>query len=85
MTEAAPGRETASPRASSPDRLLEAKEVAELLSVPESWVRDATRSGWLPHIRLGRYVRYQQGAVLDWIQDQRSETPHPRLRRGGRA
>ena len=40
------------------DRLLEAKEVAELLSVPETWVREHTRSGAIPHVPLGRYVRY---------------------------
>jgi excisionase family DNA binding protein len=55
-----------------PDRLLVAKEIADLLAVPESWVRQATRSGGLPHIRLGRYVRYERGPVLAWVEDQRA-------------
>ena len=42
------------------DRLLTAKEVAELLAVPESWVREATREGRIPHLKLGRYRRYQR-------------------------
>ena len=41
------------------DRLLTAAEVADLLAVKESWVREATRDGRLPHLRLGRYRRYR--------------------------
>ena len=41
------------------DRLLDAREVAEWLGVPVSWVRESTRSGTIPHVRLGRYVRFQ--------------------------
>jgi excisionase family DNA binding protein len=52
------------------DRLLTAPEVAELLAVPERWVRDHSRSGLIPHIRLGRYVRYRSDAVLAWIGEQ---------------
>jgi excisionase family DNA binding protein len=52
------------------DRLLTASEVAELLAVPGRWVREHTRSGLIPHIRLGRYVRYRPDAVLAWIGDQ---------------
>jgi excisionase family DNA binding protein len=52
------------------ERLLNAVEVAELLSVPESWVREHTRSGRIPHIHLGHYIRYRQEAVVAWIQQQ---------------
>jgi excisionase family DNA binding protein len=54
------------------ERLLTAKEVAELLAVPESWVREATRAGRLPHLCLGRYRRYEQGAIEAWLDEQRS-------------
>jgi len=43
------------------DRLLTAADVAELLSVPVSWVREHTRSGRIPHGQLGHYVRYRHG------------------------
>jgi hypothetical protein len=33
------------------ERLLTAAEVAERLSVPESWVRAETRAGRIPHFR----------------------------------
>ena len=53
------------------DRLLTAAEVAELLSVPESWVRQETRAGRLPHLKLGRYKRYDWPAVAAWLETQR--------------
>jgi hypothetical protein len=31
------------------DRLLMAEEVADKLAVPESWVREHTRAGLIPH------------------------------------
>lgn len=48
-------------------RLLDAREVAELLGVPERWVRSHTRSGDLPCVPLGRYRRYRREAVEAWI------------------
>lgn len=53
------------------ERLLIAKEVAELLAVPESWVREATQAGRLPHLCLGRYRRYERGAIEAWLAEQR--------------
>ncbi len=48
--------------------LMTAAEVAELLSVPVSWVRESTRSGAIPHIQLGRYRRHRQADVLAWLE-----------------
>jgi excisionase family DNA binding protein len=47
--------------------LLVASDLASMLNVTERWVRDATREGRIPHVRLGRYVRYRREAVLAWI------------------
>lgn len=49
------------------DRLLTAPELAEFLGVPTTWVREHTRSGAIPHVPLGRYVRYDRGDVLAWV------------------
>jgi excisionase family DNA binding protein len=54
------------------ERLLTAAEIAELLSVPESWVRQETRADRLPHLTLGRYRRYDREAVLAWLETQRA-------------
>ena len=52
------------------DRLLDAKELAEILGVPETWVREHTRNGHLPAVQLGRYWRYRLERVLAWIEEQ---------------
>jgi excisionase family DNA binding protein len=57
------------------ERLLLAHEVAELLAVPESWVREATREGRLPHLTLGRYRRYARPAIEAWLEDQQAGPP----------
>jgi len=49
------------------ERLLTAADVAELLAVPVSWVREATREGRLPHLALGRYRRYSRAAIDAWL------------------
>jgi hypothetical protein len=41
--------------------VLTAKELAGRWRVPESWIREQTRSRCadpIPHVRLGRYVRF---------------------------
>jgi excisionase family DNA binding protein len=55
-----------------PDRLLEAAEAAELLAVPVSWVREATRQGELPHVKLGRYRRYVRADLEAWIEEHKA-------------
>lgn len=48
-------------------RLLTADEVAAILRVKRSWVYTATRSNRIPHIRLGRYVRFNEDAIDAWM------------------
>jgi excisionase family DNA binding protein len=55
-----------------PGRLLDAGEVAAILAVPISWVREATRAGQLPTVTLGRYRRYDQADVLAWVERQKT-------------
>ena len=61
------------------ERLLTAGEVAELLAVPESWVREATREGRLPYLALGRYRRYSRAAIEAWLLEQRAGPGSGRL------
>jgi hypothetical protein len=45
--------------------VLTAEELAERWRVPATWVREQTRSRCadpIPHIRLGRYVRFSFGS-----------------------
>lgn len=60
------------PRARGRDRaetLLTADEVAELLRVTRGWVYAETRARRIPHVRLGRYVRYRRSAVEAWVDE----------------
>ena len=59
MQETAPRREQ--------DPLLTADEVAALMRVTRAWVYAETRRDALPHLRLGRYVRYRRSAIEAWM------------------
>ncbi len=59
------------------DRLLDAKAVAERLGVPETWVRESARSGAIPHVRLGRYVRFDLDDVEHWLQEECKQPGRP--------
>jgi excisionase family DNA binding protein len=64
-------------------RLVDAPVVAEHLSVPVSWVREQARAENIPHVRLGRYVRFDLEAVDAWWQAMASGAPAsaPRYRK----
>ncbi len=51
--------------------LLTADDVAERLQVPRSWVYRAAREGDLPSVRCGRYRRFDEGDVEQWINRQK--------------
>ncbi len=53
--------------------LLDAAAAAELLSVKPSWVYDAARSGSVPHIRIGRHVRFLRSDLEKWVLTRRIE------------
>jgi excisionase family DNA binding protein len=57
-----------------PVHLLDAAGAARLLAVPTSWVLEEARHNRIPHIRLGRYVRFDGDELLDWARN-RSRGP----------
>ena len=40
-------------------RLVDAAAAAEILGVPKTWVLAEARADRIPHVRLGRYVRFE--------------------------
>ncbi len=50
-----------------PFEMLTAGEVATWLRVTKDWVYTQTRAGHIPHVSLGRYVRYRRSAVAEWV------------------
>ena len=55
-------------------RLLTAQEVAERLGVTTAWVWAQSRAGRIPHVQLGRYRRFREEALEEWVRqlEQRS-------------
>ena len=51
------------PRGLTRAELMTAAEVAELLGVPVSTVREWGRQGTLPRVKLGRHVRFVRSQV----------------------
>jgi excisionase family DNA binding protein len=50
--------------------LMTVAEIARVLHVPVSWVYDRTRRRGkerIPHIKLGKYLRFEISAVRDWL------------------
>jgi excisionase family DNA binding protein len=53
----------ATPRSLTRSELMTAREVAELIGVPISTVREWGRNGTLPRVKLGRHVRFIRSHV----------------------
>jgi excisionase family DNA binding protein len=47
--------------------LLDAEDVAQILGMTQDWVYAQARAGGIPHVRLGRYVRFRREAIDEWI------------------
>jgi len=57
----------------NPEKLLTARELAQQLALPESWIRSEERSGRLPSIRAGKYVRFKLSEVEKALTGRRLE------------
>lgn len=64
-----------------PEALIDAERAARLLGVPKTWVLAEARAGRIPHVRLGRYVRFEPPELRRWWRERRhgpGTTPWPR-------
>ena len=70
------------PRVSpEPEALLTVHDVALMLKVPASWVYEHTRPGCrdlLPHVKLGKYLRFFAADILDYLKAIRANNRHRR-------
>lgn len=57
--------------------LLDSAEAAAVLNVPASWIAAEARAGRIPHVRLGRYVRFNRDELIAWC-ERRSVGPRAR-------
>ena len=56
-----------------PEPLMTADDVAAWFGVTTSWVREAVRDGRLPHVKLGRFTRFERERVEEFIASRRKE------------
>lgn len=55
--------------------LMDVAEIARVLHVPVSWVYERTRRRGqerIPHIKLGKYLRFEIDSVREWLNSQRA-------------
>jgi len=60
------------------DHLLTPEDVARLFAVPRSWVYGSIRGrsrDKLPHIYIGRYPRFEEAAVREFLARRRRSYP----------
>lgn len=53
--------------------LVGIREMAQILNVPTSWLYSRTRTGEVPHYRLGKYVKFVESEVMDWLQSKQRD------------
>lgn len=74
---------TAEPPSSELHELLTVDEVAALLKVSKSWVYEHTRTrkgacaDCLPHIRIGKYLRFDERDLQAYMNTKREEYERP--------
>ncbi|HBR15005.1 MAG TPA: hypothetical protein DD723_05625 [Candidatus Omnitrophica bacterium] len=53
------------------DELITVQDLAKRLNVPVSWIYQRTRRGQhsIPHIKLGKYVRFNWLQVIQFLQE----------------
>ncbi len=55
------------------NELFTLEEMAERLKVKKSWLYSRTRQtgpGTIPRIKVGKYIRFDYQAVMDWLREQ---------------
>jgi excisionase family DNA binding protein len=48
-------------------------EAAALIRVPNSWLYDRTRTNTIPHIKLGKYLRFDRDELVAWARQFRRD------------
>lgn len=65
--------------------LMTADEVAADLGVSKDWIYAEVRAGRIPHVRLGRNVRFRAASIDEWIREIETANMAPTIKRRGAA
>jgi len=52
---------------------LTIQEAAELLRVKVSWLYERTRTNSIPHMKLGKYLRFDRAELIAWAAEFRRD------------
>jgi excisionase family DNA binding protein len=69
--QALPGVAAMSDSVTPPALLLDTEGAAEYLNLPKSWVAAEVRAGRMPHVRFGRYVRFDPNDLRAYVEEHR--------------
>jgi excisionase family DNA binding protein len=50
--------------------LIDIIEMAKKLDVPVSWLYSRTRTNDIPCVRVGKYVKFEESEVWEWLKKQ---------------
>ena len=50
--------------------LIGINEMAKRLDLPVTWIYSRTRTGEIPHYKIGKYVKFDSEKVMQWVQEQ---------------
>ena len=48
-------------------------EAAALIRVPKSWLYERTRTNTVPHLKLGKYLRFDREELVTWTRQFRRD------------
>ena len=48
-------------------------EAAALIRIPKSWLYERTRTNTIPHLKLGKYLRFDRNELLAWTRQFRRD------------
>ena len=54
-------------------RLLNAQEIADLLGVKKSTIYQWTHQGFIPHVKIGKLVRFKVNTVVNWVNERETK------------
>ena len=49
------------------ERLIGIKEVSDLTGLPRSWLYLATSTGTIPHLKIGKYLKFRLSEIEAWL------------------
>ncbi|PKK82035.1 MAG: hypothetical protein CVT49_15735 [candidate division Zixibacteria bacterium HGW-Zixibacteria-1] len=50
------------------EKLLTPQEIAEVLGVQPSTIYQWTHQGFIPHVKIGKFVRFKEKDVEKWVE-----------------